>query len=252
MRIPLRYSIAAVLAAVVTSGAFAQIEPVKPIEPAVEQAHERLPEDQPKATSSSAATSPSATSATTTTSTTTGAGQPDEAEMMKTMMEMGKVNDNHRLLGQLAGQWTFTTKMWMDPKASPSESKGSAVRKPILDGHYYLADLSGKIPMPGPDGKIKEMDFKGMSIEGYDNAKQKFVVTWCDSMSTGVFLADGTYDAATKTFTYTGEYQMAPGMKQKVRQTVKVVDNDHHFFEYYEERAGQEVKTMEIAYTRKK
>ncbi len=41
-------------------------------------------------------------------------------------------------------------------------------------------------------------------------------------------------------------------MKQKVRQTVKVVDNDHHIFDYYENRGGSDVKTMEIAYTRKK
>jgi len=45
---------------------------------------------------------------------------------------------------------------------------------------------------------------------------------------------------------------MIPGMKQKVREVIKIVDNSHHTFEWYEDRGGQEAKTMEINYTRKK
>lgn len=174
--------------------------------------------------------------------------------MMKMMVEMSKLNDNHKLLGQLVGTWTFTNKMWMnpDPNAAPTESKGVAVRKPIMEGRYYTVDITGRMPLPGADGKMTETDFKGMSIEGYDNAKKKFFATWLDSMSTGVFIAEGTYDAATKTFTYSGDYDMAPGMKQRVRETVKLVDADHHVFEWYEDHGGKEVRTMEIAYTRKK
>jgi hypothetical protein len=41
-------------------------------------------------------------------------------------------------------------------------------------------------------------------------------------------------------------------MKLKVRETVKVEDKDHHIFDWYEDRGGQQVKTMEIKYTRKK
>jgi hypothetical protein len=38
----------------------------------------------------------------------------------------------------------------------------------------------------------------------------------------------------------------------KIRELIKVVDNDHHNFEWYEDRGAGETKTMEIAYTRKK
>jgi hypothetical protein len=41
-------------------------------------------------------------------------------------------------------------------------------------------------------------------------------------------------------------------MKTKAREVIKVVDKDHHIFEWYEDRGGQEVKTMEINYARKK
>lgn len=96
------------------------------------------------------------------------------------------------------------------------------------------------------------MPFTGASLEGYDNAKKKFISTWADSMGTGIMMSEGTYDPATKTFTYTAEMQMLPGMTRKVREVVKVIDKDHHTFEFYEDRGGKEVKTMEIAYTRAK
>jgi hypothetical protein len=182
----------------------------------------------------------------------TAAAQPNEAEMMKQMMELAKTGENHKLLAGMAGTWTYTVKMWMNPSAPPASSTGSAVIKAIMDGRYFVGDFTGKMQMPGADGKMKDMQFKGMSVDGYDNVKQKFVSTWCDSMGTGFMTSEGTYDPATKTFNYTGEYEAIPGMKTKVRMTVKIADTDHHNFEFYEDRGTGETKTMEINYTRKK
>jgi len=169
-------------------------------------------------------------------------------------MELSKLNENHKLLADLAGTWTYTIKMWMnpDPNAKPQESKGTAVRKSMMDGRYFVMDVSGKMQMPGPDGKMKDINFKGMGLEGYDNVKKKFVGTWVDNMGTGIFMAEGDYDPATKTFTYNSEMEPIPGMKTKVREVVKIVDKDHHTLEWYEDRGGQDAKTMEINYTRAK
>jgi Protein of unknown function (DUF1579) len=196
------------------------------------------------------ATSPAAANASQAATT----GQPNQAEMMAKMMEMTKLNDNHKLLGDLAGTWNYKVKFWMnpDPKAPPSESSGISVTKAIMGGRYYTTDVNGMMKMPGADGKMKDVPFKGMAFDGYDNVKQKFLNSWIDNMGTGIVMAEGTYDAATKTFTYTAEMEMMPGMKQKVREMIKIVDKDHHTFEYYEDRGGQEAKTMEINYTRKK
>ncbi len=90
----------------------------------------------------------------------------------------------------MAGTWTYTVKMWMAPDAPPMESKGSAVRKPIMEGRYFVANFTGEMKMPGEDGKMKNFEFKGMSIEGYDNVQQKFVSTWCDNMGTGIMTSD--------------------------------------------------------------
>lgn len=173
---------------------------------------------------------------------------------MKQMMELSKLNENHKLLGDLAGTWNYTVKFWMnpDPSAKPQESKGVAVRKPMMNGRFYALDVSGKMQMPGEDGKMKDVNFKGMGLEAYDNVKKKFVSTWMDNMGTGIMISEGTYDPATKTFTYTGEYEAIPGMNTKIRETVKIVDKDHHLFEWFENRGGQDVKTMEINYARAK
>ncbi|MFN2476277.1 MAG: DUF1579 domain-containing protein [Chthoniobacterales bacterium] len=243
-----QFAAAAGLAAVITSHSFAQSEPTEPLDPAVKQAHDRLPDDQPKGTAASGTKN----AASTTTATAPTTGEPSEADMMQMMAEMGKVNENHKLLEQLVGDWTYTVKMWMAPEMPPSESKGTASRKAEMGGRYFIANATGKFQMPGPDGKMQEVDFKGMSVDGYDNAKKKFVSSWIDSMGTGILLSEGTYDPSTKTFAYVGNYDMAPGVTSKVRETVTLEDKDHYTMAMWEHRGGEDAKTMEIAYTRKK
>jgi hypothetical protein len=179
------------------------------------------------------------------------AKKPSDTEMMAMMMEMAKVGDNHKLLARAVGTWSYTVKYWMSPDAPPSESSGTAVAREVMGGRYVVTDHTGKIQMPGADGKMQDAEFKGMSVEGYDNAKKMFVSSWIDNMGTGIMNSEGTYDASSKTFTYRAEYEAMPGMKMKIRETIKITDADHHIFEFFEDRGGKEVKTMEIQYARK-
>ncbi len=207
------------------------------------------------APSPSGATSSSGASASSTVATSPIAApsaQPNEAEMMNQMMELAKLNENHKLLADLDGTWKYTVTMWMAPNAPPMKSSGTAVRKSIMGGRFFTMDVTGKMKMPGADGKMKEFEFKGHGMEGYDNVKKKFVGTWMDNMGTGVMMSEGDYDPANKTFTYTSEMEPMPGMKTKVREVVKLTDKNHMALEWYENRGGQEVKTMEINYTRAK
>jgi hypothetical protein len=180
------------------------------------------------------------------------AGQPNPQEMMKQMTELSKLNENHKLLSSLDGNWNFTIKTWMnpDPNAKPQESKGTATRKAVMGGRFVMMDVTGRMQMPGEDGKMKDMQFKGMGLEGYDNVKKKFVASWVDNMGTGIEFSEGTYDPATKTLTYTSEIEPIPGMKSQVREEIKIADNNHMMLDMYENHGGQEKKTMEINYTR--
>ena len=192
---------------------------------------------------STAATAPA------TTASTSVSAQPS-AEEMKQMMELAKLNENHKMLAETAGTWNYVTKFWMDPKGPPTESKGTAIRKAVMDGRYVTGDYTGSFKMPGADGKMQTMNFKGMSMDGYDNVKKKFVNGWVDNMGTGIMITEGTYDAASKTITYTGEAEMMPGMKSKVKEVVKLTDKDHMSMEFFEDRGQGETKGMEITYTR--
>jgi hypothetical protein len=182
------------------------------------------------------------------------AGQATEAEMMAMMMQMAQPGENHKLMAHGVGSWALKVKMWNngDTNAAPMESSATATVKEILGGRFFATDVTGKMQMPGADGKMTDMEFKGTGYDGYDNARKKFVSSWIDSMGTGILNSEGDYDAATKTFTFHAEVAYAPGVKVNVRQVVKIVDNDHHIFEWYEDRGAGEVKTMQIDYTRKK
>ena len=175
-------------------------------------------------------------------------------KMMQQMAEMAKLNENHKLLSSMDGTWDYAIKFWMnpDPNAKPQESKGVAIRKSIMGGRYVTMDVTGKMQMPDEKGKMKDVTFKGMGIEGYDNMKQKFVASWIDNMGTGMEFSEGTYDPATKSFTYTAEVEMMPGMKTPVREVIKIADNKHMNLEWYENHGGAEKKTMEINYTKAK
>ena len=178
---------------------------------------------------------------------------PNEAEMAAMMMELAQPGQNHKLLADGVGTWTYAVKMWLnpDPSAPPSESSGVATTKAVMGGRYFISEHKGKMQMPGPDGKMMDMEFNGIATDGYDNVKKKFVSSWIDNMGTGITISEGTYDATTKTLTYLAEFEMMPGMKTKVRQVIKITDKDHHTLEFFEDRGGTEVRTMEIKYTRK-
>lgn len=178
------------------------------------------------------------------------------AEEQKAMMEawakLAAVNENHKLLEGMVGTWKFHIKMWMDPSAPPQESDGTEVVTALMGGRYVESHTTGTMEMPGADGKPVSTPFIGMGITGYDNMKKKFVSSWMDNMGTGILMSEGTYDAATKTFTYTSEMDdvMAPGTKIPIREVVKVLNPGSHVFEWYETRGGKEMRTMEITYMR--
>jgi hypothetical protein len=173
-----------------------------------------------------------------------------DAQAMAAMLELAKPGENHKLLADQAGSWTYKVKWWMRPDAPPMESTGTTSTKSVMDGRYIISEHTGKMQMPGADGNLMEVGFHGMGIEGYDNVKKKFVASWIDNMGTGIQGMEGTYDAAAKTITYQGEEEPAPGVKFSFRQVVRFADKDHRALEYYETHDGKESKVMEITYER--
>lgn len=173
-----------------------------------------------------------------------GAGGPSQEEMQKMMAEMEKLaapGPEHKALAESVGTWTTTSKMWMEPGKPPMESTGSEEVKSVLGGRFFTMHFTGNM-MGKP--------FEGMGMEGYDNTKKKYVMTWADSMGTMIIYAEGTGDAKQRTFT--GEETMPNGQKRPFKWVVKADSKDKHTMEMWAPGPdGKEAKEMEIVYTRK-
>ena len=105
--------------------------------------------------------------------------------------------------------------------------------------------------MPIQDGQMKEENYKGLEIEGYDNVKRRFVrASIGNHLVSDITFWLGAYDAKTKTITYDYESELVPGMKEKRRERFIVVDKDHYTKEIYAERNGVYVKATEVNSTR--
>ncbi len=173
-----------------------------------------------------------------------GAGG-NEADMMKVYMEAAKPGSEHAMLAKSAGSWKVTMKSWMDPSGEPVVSEGSETAKMILGGRFLQSNTKGE-GMMGP--------FEGMGLLGYDNVTGKYVGNWCDSMGTGLMNYEGDYDAQKKELVCTGDFvDAATKMTMKARMVSRFISDDEHVFEMYGPGpTGDEVKWMEMHYTRVK
>jgi hypothetical protein len=151
-------------------------------------------------------------------------------------MPVVKPGPEHESLKQMVGTWDATVEM-MAPGAPAS--KGVEVNKALADGLWvvteFKSDMGGK-------------PFEGHGVWGYDPAKKKYVGTWVDSMTSGLTISEGTYDAATKTATDIMESPGPDGKPMKIKATTVWKDSDTRVFTMYE----GEKPSMKITYTRRK
>ena len=168
-----------------------------------------------------------------------------EQAMMDAMMKAATPGENQKMLASLVGDWTFAQTMWMDTAAPPTKSTGTANYAMTLGGRYLHASAKGN---------FSGMDFEGHGITAYDNVAKQFQAVWVDNFGTGIMFMTGSYDPAAKALTFRTDMAdpTKPGTKVKVREVLRFVDPDKHVMEWYEDRGGKDVKTMEIVYTRTK
>ena len=168
----------------------------------------------------------------------------DDPAMAK-MKELAKPGPAHKVLEAKVGKWNAQVKSWMEPGAQPMTETGTSEIKWIMDGRYIEDTFKGTM-MGEP--------FQGRGLTGYDNIKKKYFSTWIDTMTTGMMHGEGTFDAASKTFTFMGECpDCMSGKYVKTRTIDKQADADHWTFQMYSPGPdGKEYMSMEIAYTRAK
>ena len=171
---------------------------------------------------------------------------PEQHAMMEVWQKISTPGPQHKQLAEhLAGTWTTKQTVWMDPSAPPMTETGKATITPIFGGRQLRMDFTGSF-MGQP--------FEGVGYNGYDINAGKYINSWTDSGSTAVMNATGDYDAASKTYTFSGSM---PDMKKVGgvaigRHTLRVVDADHLLMEMFENKDGKEVRTMQMEYARVK
>ncbi|SLM48393.1 conserved exported protein of unknown function [Nitrospira japonica] len=167
----------------------------------------------------------------------------DMKAMMEKMEKAGAPGEQHKQLAKMEGKWETKTKSWMEPNTPPMETMGSCEHKMVMDGRFLkqkcMGDMMGK-------------KFEGVGVTGYDNTSKKYTSTWMDNMSTSLHVMEGMAGDA-KTINQQGETTCPIRGHMKLRSVMKIVDDNTHVFEMYgtDDKGGQEVKMMEITYTRK-
>ncbi len=170
---------------------------------------------------------------------------PDSATMMKNWQEYMTPGEMHKMMVSWDGTWDAEISSYEKPGAPPQTSTGTTVNKTVLNGMYQESVHTGT---------MMGMPFEGHGTLAFDNAKKMFVSTWIDNMGSGIMLMEGPWDAASKSITLKGNsYNPALGKNCDFRETFKVVDDNTQQMEMFGPGPdGNEMKMMEIKFTRKK
>jgi len=167
----------------------------------------------------------------------------DPQAMMEHYMKLAMPGEPHKLFASLAGDWATKTKEWMDPDKPPVESTGSVEMKMLLGGRFLQQKYNGQ---------MHGQPYTGIGITAYDNILKRYVSTWMDTMSTGIFTMEGTSSANGKTITLNGKHAEPGGGYMTHRAVWKIINDDNQEFVMYgTHHGGEEMKMLEIIYTRK-
>jgi Protein of unknown function (DUF1579) len=167
---------------------------------------------------------------------------PGMEEMMKKAEAAGTPGAAHKALEPLVGNWTAEVKTWMAPDAPPTVTKAAAKSSWIMNGRFVQQEFTGEF-MGKP--------FRGVSLIGYDNTKQKYNNIWIDDMHTSMFTSEGKGENNAITLEGTYDCPITGGKDLPMKQVLLIVSPDKHVFEMYDPTKAGASKTMEITYTRR-
>jgi hypothetical protein len=170
--------------------------------------------------------------------------QKEEQEVFDGMVRASTPGEPHKLLATLAGEWTFTSRVWMNPDLPPEESPGTATLSMIMGGRYLQTRYAGQ---------LVGVRFEGFGLTGYDNTSRQYQSVWLDNTSTVLMFLTGTYDPTAKRLTLRTEMNdlADPATMVPIREVLTLVDANTHRIEVFESRKGRESKTLEMMFARK-
>ncbi|HMO12873.1 MAG TPA: DUF1579 domain-containing protein [Pirellulaceae bacterium] len=141
------------------------------------------------------------------------------------------------------GTWNAEIRMYGDPEGQPEISKGTETIF-MLGDMWLISHFKGE---------MMGMKFEGSSQMSFNPQTKKYTGTWVDSMSPYAMSLEGTWDEQTKTLTQVGTGMDESGNEMKMKMTnVHNDDGSRLFTMYMQDPGGNEMKAMEIHYTKAK
>lgn len=149
----------------------------------------------------------------------------------------------HAFLADKAGEWTVTTRMWLQLGAEPVVSTMTSKSEMVLGGRYLKEEFAGE---------VFGLPFSGIGYTGYDNTTGTVTATWIDNMSTATMVMTGKYAQAGDPMEVAGKMiDPASGGEVFMRSVSVWQNHDQGHVDYYAVVGGQgEVKTMAMDYQR--
>ncbi|MEM7244967.1 MAG: DUF1579 family protein [Acidobacteriota bacterium] len=174
---------------------------------------------------------------------------PDSSQAMAAMMaKMKKVTTpgpHHRFLERFVGTWNTETRITMGPKPGPAE-KGIAETSWLMPGRWIQTKGTGRM-MGRP--------LNTMTIMGYDNFKQSYVVTTVTDMDTAMNRSEGDIDPGGEVLLVYGTLdEYITGEHDKMVKTVyRFLSEDEFVMEIHDLPIGEKnTKVVEVRHVRRK
>ena len=159
------------------------------------------------------------------------------------MPPMPKPGPEHAVFKMDAGTWDATVEMIPGPGAPPMTSKGVEVNTVGCGGLCLISDFKGDM-MPG-------VPFHGHGTVAWDPAKKKYVMSWTDSMSTGMGRGELTWDAEAKKLSGWMEAPDAAGQVMKTRSVTEYGTGTRVMTAFAAGPDGKEMQVLKISYKKR-
>jgi len=163
-------------------------------------------------------------------------------DYLNDMTDAGTPGAEHEALAARAGSWTVAGQMWMEPGMDPMPMNASAKFDVILGGRYTTEEFKSD---------FMGMPFEGRLTMGYDKVTNRYWSLWCDSASTGYWLAHGTETTPGNIELHGTAQDILTPNGRPMRMTMTANADGTHTMRMYDTRAGvDEYMSMELVYSR--
>ncbi len=153
----------------------------------------------------------------------------------------------HHFLAQLAGGWTGTSRLWLEPDTLAGEAPLVGNIQLVLEGRFALF-----LYQSAAEGEPQH----GMFTFGYNTILDRYEASWVDSFhnNTAIMFCVGTSMGVENGFSVLGSYpDPTGGPDWGWRTVVQLLDNDHLLITAYNiSPEGGEAKATEARLTRLK